>query len=84
MGGRIANIQSSGGEMNTSNSMKTRNGPRSEGPSNNGTGLGWECMTVIDSYKQMEVPWKTELKIRFVRQRPSMNFSHPKQIFFEI
>jgi hypothetical protein len=30
MGGRTANIQANGGEMNTSNSMKTRNGPRSE------------------------------------------------------
>jgi hypothetical protein len=70
MEGRIANIQASGGEMNTSNSMKTRNGPRLEGPSNNGTGLGREGVTVIDSYKQMEVPWKTELKIGFMRKGP--------------
>jgi hypothetical protein len=70
MEGRIANIQASGVEMNTSDCMKTRNGPLSEGPSNNGTGLGRQGVTVIDSSKQMEVPWKTELKIGFVRQGP--------------
>jgi hypothetical protein len=70
MGGRIANIQASGEEMNISNSMKTHNGRRFEGPSNNGTVLGREGVTVIDSYKQMEVPWKTELKVGFARQGP--------------
>jgi hypothetical protein len=50
--------------------MKTRNGLRFEGPGNKRTGLGREGVTVIDSYKQIEVPWKSELKIGFLKQRP--------------